>query len=210
MVENAGLMSGTSPSAPASELEALLSRVRLGDRDAFAALYRQTRARLFGVVLRIQKDRALAEDILQDVYVNVWRAAASFDAARSQAMTWLVAIARNRAIDGLRRRATEPPTTSATVQGSDGDEAAGELWDRMASEDQGPAEALARRDDARLLARCMRALSAEQRQSIALAYFDGLSHGEIAAHMAQPLGTVKSWVRRGLAALQRCLGAAPA
>ena len=210
MVENAGLMSGTSPSAPASELEALLSRVRLGDREAFAALYRQTRARLFGVVLRIQKDRALAEDILQDVYVNVWRAAASFDAARSQAMTWLVAIARNRAIDGLRRRATEPPTTSATVQGSDGDEAAGELWDRMASEDQGPAEALARRDDARLLARCMRALSAEQRQSIALAYFDGLSHGEIAAHMAQPLGTVKSWVRRGLAALQRCLGAAPA
>ena len=210
MAENAGLMSGPSPSAPASELQALLSRVRLGDREAFAALYRQTRARLFGVVLRIQKDRALAEDILQDVYVNVWRAAASFDAARSQAMTWLVAIARNRAIDGLRRRAAEPPTTSATVQASDGDEAAGELWDRMASQDEGPAEALARRDDARLLARCMRALSTEQRQSIALAYFDGLSHGEIAAHMAQPLGTVKSWVRRGLAALQRCLGAAPA
>jgi len=192
-------------SPTASELEALLSRVRLGDREAFGALYRQTRARLFGVVLRIQKDRALAEDILQDVYVNVWRAAASFDSARSQALSWLVAIARNRAIDGLRRRAAEP-TTSATV---DGDEAAGDLWDRMASEDEGPAETLARRDDARLLARCMRALSTEQRQSIALAYFDGLSHGEIAAHMAQPLGTVKSWVRRGLAALQRCLSPAP-
>ena len=121
IAENAGLMSHPSPSAPASELEALLSRVRLGDREAFAALYRQTRARLFGVVLRIQKDRALAEDILQDVYVNVWRAAASFDAARSQAMTWLVAIARNRAIDGFaagrptcRRRAR--PSRAATAK----------------------------------------------------------------------------------------------
>jgi RNA polymerase sigma-70 factor (ECF subfamily) len=208
MTQNGGIVSGISPPAPAGELESLLSRVRLGDREAFAALYRQTRARLLGVVLRIQKDRALAEDILQDVYVNAWRAAASFDATRSRALTWLVAIARNRAIDGLRRRAAELPTTSATVHGAEGEEDAGELWDRVASEDEGPAEALARHDDARRLARCMRALSAEQRQSIALAYFDGLSHGEIAAHMAQPLGTVKSWVRRGLVALQRCLGAA--
>lgn len=189
------------------ELDALMARVRLGDRGAFAALYRRTRARLFGVVLRIQKDKTLAEDILQDVYVNVWRAAGSFDAARGPALTWLVAIARNRAIDGLRARAVDVPTISATADG--GDDNSGELWDQVASEAEGPAEQLARSDDARQLARCMRGLTAEQRQSLALAYFEGFSHGEIAVHMAQPLGTVKSWVRRGLLALQRCLQAFP-
>ena len=85
------------------ELSRLLARAGLADRAAFATLYEQTSAHLLGVVMRINRDRAQAEDILQEVYVNVWRAAQSFDAAQSQHLTWLTSIARNRAIDSLRR-----------------------------------------------------------------------------------------------------------
>ncbi len=99
-----------------------LARVALGDRAAFATVYRASGAHLFGVILRIDADRAQAEDILQDVFVNIWRAAQGFDAARSQPMTWLTGIARNRAIDSLRRRKTEPATVSANVPGDDGDD----------------------------------------------------------------------------------------
>src|SRR5574341_918041 len=101
------------------ELAALLARVALGERAAFATLYQRTSAHLLGVVLRINRDRAQAEDVLQEVYVNVWRAAQSFDAGLSQPLTWLTSIARNRAIDSLRRRQTEPDTVSATAADPD-------------------------------------------------------------------------------------------
>ena len=90
------------------DLSRLLARAGLGDRAAFATLYERTSSHLFAVVLRINRDRAQAEDILQEVYVNVWRAASSFDAAQSQPLTWLTSIARNRAIDSLRRVQTQP------------------------------------------------------------------------------------------------------
>src|SRR3954465_15344770 len=90
------------------DLSRLLARSGLGDRAAFATLYERTSSHLFAVVLRINRDRAEAEDVLQEVYVNVWRAANSFDAARSQPLTWLTSIARNRAIDSLRRGQTRP------------------------------------------------------------------------------------------------------
>ena len=90
------------------DLSRLLGRAGLGDRAAFATLYERTSPHLFAVVLRINRDRAQAEDILQEVYVNVWRAASSFDAAQSQPLTWLTSIARNRAIDSLRRMQTQP------------------------------------------------------------------------------------------------------
>ena len=93
------------------DLARLLGRASLGDRAAFATLYERTSSHLFAVVLRINRDRAQAEDILQEVYVNVWRAAKSFDAAQSQPLTWLTSIARNRAIDSLRRSQARPPTS---------------------------------------------------------------------------------------------------
>ena len=188
------------------ELSRLLGRAGLGDRAAFATLYERTSSHLLGVVLRIQRDRAQAEDILQEVYVNVWRAAQSFDAAQSQPLTWLSSIARNRAIDSLRRTQTQPKFRS-TISSTTLDEET-DVYDTVASDAPGPLDLLSRASDARALSSCMQGLSAQQRQSVALAFFDGLSHAEVAERMHQPLGTVKSWVRRALITLKGCLESA--
>lgn len=183
------------------ELSRLLSRTGLGDRAAFATLYERTSAHLFAVVLRINRDRALAEDVLQEVYINVWRAAQSFDAAQSQPLTWLTSIARNRAIDGLRRAQTQPQLLQSTLS----EDEDSDVYDHMADPASGPLDLLSQASDARELTHCMESLSAQQRQSVALAFYDGLTHAEVASHLGQPLGTVKSWVRRALAALKSCL-----
>jgi RNA polymerase sigma factor (sigma-70 family) len=187
------------------DLSRLLARASLGDRAAFATLYERTSSHLFAVVLRINRDRAQAEDILQEVYVSVWRAASSFDAAQSQPLTWLTSIARNRAIDSLRRGQTQPQwrTGSAALDGRDS--ADDDVYDTVADEAPGPLDLLSRAAEARALAACMDKLSALQRQSVALAFYQGLSHAEVAEQLRQPLGTVKSWVRRALMTLKSCL-----
>jgi RNA polymerase sigma factor (sigma-70 family) len=184
------------------ELAQLLSRSGLGDRAAFARLYERTSGHLFAVVLRIQRDRGLAEDLLQEVYVSVWKAASSFDAARSQPLTWLTHIARNRAIDSLRRAQAQPRLESST---RDEDDDRPDAAEAMADDSPGPLELLGRAADRRQLGACMERLSPPQRQSVALAFFDGLSHAEVAAQLREPLGTVKSWVRRALNTLKGCL-----
>ena len=184
------------------ELSQLLARCGLGDRAAFATLYEKSSSHLFAVVLRICRDRAQAEDILQEAYVNVWRAASGFDAAQSQPLTWLTSIARNRAIDSLRRAQTQPQLQTAHT--SAGDEES-DVYDTTADDQPGPLDLLSRASDARALSHCLQDLSAPQRQSVALAFYDGLSHAEVAEKMGQPLGTVKSWVRRALLSLKSCL-----
>src|SRR5690349_3566899 len=144
------------------DLSRLLARAGLGDRAAFATLYERTSSHLFAVVLRINRDRAQAEDVLQEAYVNVWRAAQSFDASQSQPLTWQTSIARNRAIDSLRRRQTEPATLSSLTTVDDEER---DMIDTLASDDPGPLELLSRASDARELAVCMERLTGPQRQS---------------------------------------------
>jgi RNA polymerase sigma-70 factor (ECF subfamily) len=179
-------------------LESLLAACGRKDRDAFAHLYRATSAKLFGVALRILKRRDWAEEVLQDCYLSIWHHAGSYSAGLSAPMTWLTSIVRNRCLDWLRRPNLEVALDPA------GDDDADPL-EQVAGYDPGPLDALARSSEAKALAECLRELDAKQRQAIMLAFFGGLTHSELAAHLREPLGTVKTWIRRGLLRLQSCL-----
>ncbi len=191
-------------SARSVDLARLLARTGLGDRPAFAALYERSAAHLYAVILRINRDRAQAEDILQEVYVKVWRAAQTFDAAQSQPLTWLTSIARHLAIDSLRRATTQPQLQDPGSFEEAGQEKE-DVYERVVDSTGEPVALLSRAADARALEACMQGLSALQRQCVALAFFHGLSHAEVAEQLRQPLGSVKSWVRRALLALKGCL-----
>jgi len=178
-------------------LAALLAKVALGDQEAFADLYRQSSSHLYGVALRILREGSAAEEILQEAFVSVWHHAGSYEAAKSQPLTWLSAIVRNRCLDQLRRR--ELDTVTMTTDDDDGAE-----FD-LPSGDPTPVEMLLAGAEAQSVRDCVDALDAGQKQAIALAFYQGLSHAELADHLRQPLGTVKSWVRRGLERLKGCL-----
>ena len=199
-------MTGEGPRTAAEDrnarLSALLAKVALSDQRAFEALYRLTGAHLYGVVLRIVRDRSIAEEILQEAFVNVWHHAGSYDAARSQPFTWLTSIVRNRALDLKRRREID------TIAFDTGDEDTPGM--EYPSDGPTPVEMLMSAAASRSVRDCVETLDGGSRQAIALAFFHGLSHGELAAHLREPLGTVKSWVRRGLEKLRRCLDAAGA
>ena len=180
-----------------TRVAALLSRVAMGDQGAFAEFYELTASHLYGVAIRILKDAAAAEEILQEAYVNVWHHAGSYEVAKSQPMTWLTSIVRNRCLDQLRRR--EVDTVTLTSDDDDAPE-----YD-VPDDAMTPAEMLLAGAEARSVRDCVDALDAAPKQAIALAFYQGLSHAELAAHLRQPLGTVKSWVRRGLARLKDCL-----
>ena len=181
--------------ATRSQLAAALVRVAGGDRAALRLVYQDTSAKLFGVCLRILKDRGEAEDVLQEVFVTVWRRAASFDPGRASPITWMVAIARNRAIDRLRASAVsrrmEPIESADAV--SDPAPAAVERVE-LAQQHQ-------------RLSRCLEELEARQASAIREAFLDGTTYEELATRMSVPLGTMKSWIRRGLLKLRTCLEA---
>ena len=178
-------------------LAGLLAQCALRNQRAFAELYQLTSAKLYGVALRILRRQDWAEEVLQECYVNIWNHAGDYAAARSAPLTWMTSIVRNRCLDWLRR-----PRTETTGEEYD---IAVEAWQDDAP---GPMEQLMAAAEAAALARCLQQLEAKQRQSIMLAFFNGLSHSELANHMKQPLGTVKTWVRRGLERLKTCLGGA--
>ncbi|MEK8032037.1 sigma-70 family RNA polymerase sigma factor [Ideonella sp. DXS29W] len=186
--------------APTSDLADLLARTALRDRAAFARLYRLTSAHLLGVAWRITLRREQAEEVLQDAFISIWQHAGSYQRHVAAPMTWLINIVRNRAIDGLRAGREEAARTHSMD-----DDALDIPGDPLAEPSQLLAASIARQG----LERCMSTLSASQRQAVALAYYRGLAHGEIAETLAAPLGTVKAWVRRGLDRLKTCLGDDP-
>ena len=177
-----------------SAIEALLGRCAERDRTAFAELYQLAAPRLLACLLAILRRRDRAEDALQEVMVRIWQRSDQYDGYRGRPMAWLVSIARYYAIDQLRRRR---PLVALD------DSVASRLSDSQAQE---TVEASESRGTRSALERCLERLTAEQRRSVVLAYSNGYSHDQIATALASPLGTVKSWVRRGLASLRECLG----
>jgi RNA polymerase sigma-70 factor (ECF subfamily) len=176
-----------------SQLVAALARVAGGDRAALQTVYQDTSAKLFGVCLRILNDKSEAEDVLQEVYLTVWRKAASFDPARASPITWLVAIARNRSIDRLR--------AAAGGRRMDPIDAAEEVRDPAP-----PAvELVEAAQQSSRVALCLEQLEARQSTAIRSAFLDGNTYEELAERMKVPLGTMKSWIRRGLLKLRDCL-----
>ena len=183
-----------------------LARCALGDRDAFRKLYQATAPRLLGVIAQLVGRGALAEDLLQDVYVRVWKAAGQYRAGAGSPMAWLAATARYRAIDHLRSRGARPEVSIADLPSHGGsDDADDDPTHRMPDPGPGPAGKFEAESEAGAVQKCLSTLQGAQQQSIALAYYQGLSHGEIATHLGAPLGSVKTWVRRGLIALKTCL-----
>lgn len=172
----------------------LMARSALRDQRAFRDLYRHTSAKLYAVALRIVRREDWAEEVLQESFVNIWNHIAEYSAVRSAPLTWMTAIVRNRALDWLRRPNLER-----------GDEDYDLLVEAVADDAPGPDVVLGASRDARALAECLKQLTGNQRQTIILAYSHGLSHGELAQHLKQPLGTVKTWIRRGLDRLKGCM-----
>jgi RNA polymerase sigma-70 factor (ECF subfamily) len=185
-----------------ARLEQLIARVALRDQAAFRQLYDATVRTLLAIVVRLLRDSSWAEEVIQEAYVSIWHSAANYSPAKSRPMTWLMTIARNRAMDALRGT-TSDRAHVVRVAGTD-DETEAALPD-IADDSAGPLDRLMQKIDSAQLRQCLQGLEASQRQAIALAFYDGLTHSELAAHMRQPLGTVKAWVRRGMERLQRCL-----
>lgn len=176
-----------------AQLQGLLAACALNDRQAFSRLYEMTSAKLYAVVLRILTRDEWAQDCLQEAYIKVWNRAESYRPQLASPMTWMATIARNQALDLLRRRHREVR------------EADTEDFPEEVDQDPLPQEKLQQTDEGRRLNRCLEQLKSQQRQIIALAYFKGLTHDELAARTDTPLGTVKTWIRRGLEQLKRCL-----
>lgn len=169
-----------------------MPRIAQGDRAALRALYQATSPKLFAVCLRILSDREESEDVLQDVYVTIWRRADRFDPARASVAAWISTIARNRAIDRLRARG--PLAKAEPIEALE-----------IADDQPGADAKLAQVDDARRLEGCLAELDPRTRTVIRTAFFEGVTYEALARQMDAPLGTVKSWIRRGLARLKGCL-----
>lgn len=189
----APLPTASAADAARQRLIEALQRVARGDRAGLREVYALTSAKLMGVCLRICQDRDVAEDIMQDVYWKIWNRAGRYDPARASPITWLCTIARNTAIDWRR---AHPPLATVGVEAALG-----------VGDDRPPADQWIEADQrsARIV-ECLDALEDRQQAAIRSAFFEGMSYPELAARAAVPLGTMKSWVRRGLLQLRGCLG----
>ncbi len=190
--------------------EAMIKRLLLraaardeGSAAAFEALYRACAPLLLGIALRIVGRREVAEDVLHDAFVRIWNGAGSFDPLASQPVAWMAAIARNRALDVV---SSAEATRTQSLHGSDDDDDPDGALDRLFDwSEPGADEAEDARRARNFLRECLNELAAAERQTLVLAYSHGMSHSELAAHLSRPLGTIKTWARRGMEALRECV-----
>ncbi len=182
-----------------SSLDQLLERFSRGEAAAFEPLYEATAPRLLGVAYRMLRNRASAEEVVQELYLKLWKHPERFDSLRGRAWSWLIVITRRQCLDLLRR--TRPETPYESEEG---------LEELLGPEDRVRENSLLDRvtaaEDARHLKQCLDGLSADHREAILLSYWNGWTVDETARHLGRPLGTVKSWIRRGLQNLKQCLG----
>ena len=172
-----------------------LQRVAAGDRSALEEVYRRTSPKLFGVCLRLLGSRAEAEETLQDVYLSVWRSAGMFNEARGSAMTWLLTLTRNRAVDHLRKTDRDARLATALAENPA----------NIFCTERHPSEIAELNDEERRLAECLGKLQTNDESLIRTAFFEGLTYADLASRAALPLGTVKSRIRRGLLKVRECL-----
>ena len=175
------------------ELAAVLRRVAQEDEEAFEILYRATSAKLYGVVLRIIVSRSVADEIMQEVYVKVWQRAGDYDPERASPISWMAAIARNRALDEVRR-----PSSAATHEDLD-------AIPDLAAQFEDPLGGMERSDQYRALARCLAGLDPEKRDVLLLAYYRGMSRDALAERFGRPTATIKTWLHRSLTQIRACL-----
>jgi RNA polymerase sigma-70 factor (ECF subfamily) len=183
----------SQPRAVQFDHEAALAACALGDKDAFRALYDAEAPRMLGVAMRLLKRQTLAEDAVHDAFVSIWNKAGAFNPSLGSARGWMYTILRNRALNMLRGE--------DRIEFSDDIESL-----NLVSEEEDPEQVVLRMSDESALKRCLETLEPQRRQAIVLAYIHGLSHGELAGRLSVPLGTLKSWIRRGLMLLKECLG----
>jgi RNA polymerase sigma-70 factor (ECF subfamily) len=177
----------------ADDLAELLSRVAKQDRAAFASVYRAVSPKLYGIVLRILRRRELAEEVLQDVFVTIWRRAGDYDRSLAAPTTWMAAIARNRAIDEVRKpRLISESADVEQIEVADPGKLPSELMET--------AQSLARLEE------CMKGLGEPRGEMIKLAYLEGWSRDELGKRYGHPAGTIKTWLHRSLKQLKECLG----
>jgi len=183
---------------PDAELMALIDRIGQQDEAALRQLYDKTSAKLFGLAMRVVRQREGAEDVLQEAFLTIWRAAGDYRASLSPPMAWLGLIVRSRALDFLRKRRADRSQLT-----DDYDEMGP---DALPSDPSGnPMDMAQASEQAWALHQCLNRLEGRQREVVSLAYLRDLSHGELAAQLSLPLGTVKSWIRRGLEKLRDCM-----
>ena len=174
-----------------TDLEDMISKTALGNRAAFSALYNATSAKLFGICLRILKNRSEAEEVLQETYVKVWRSAGSFVTGKASPITWLATIARNTSIDRYRKR--KPETTEL----SEIEDFAGDL--------PSPEDATIFMDDVDRLQNCMSELKEDHANAVRQIYLGGWTYEEAAKELGSPANTLKTWIRRSLVSLRECM-----
>ena len=173
------------------DFEAALARCALGDEAALRAIYDHERRWLMATVLRLVRRRELAEEVLHDAFLQIWRSAGTYKAALGSARGWIYTVVRHRALNALRSLSASPERDDERYEELLEAHAAWQSDDRSAEH--------------RALAQCLERLGDQHRRAVLLAFVDGYSHEQVATQLASPLGTVKSWIRRGLVALKECL-----